>query len=108
MHTLTEGMLPATVSVPYSVSKLAMNALMLEMAKQEKQVPIEQGSKILYQAVNPGHCRTALNGFKGARDPFEGAKVVEEMVCCVRDKYEVGFWVWDGDETHGELKKIIW
>jgi NAD(P)-dependent dehydrogenase (short-subunit alcohol dehydrogenase family) len=72
MHAMTTGSLPPTVSVAYSVSKTAMNALTLEFAKQEDQVQPEQGSKILYQAVNPGHCKTSLNGFKGKRDPIEG------------------------------------
>jgi NAD(P)-dependent dehydrogenase (short-subunit alcohol dehydrogenase family) len=105
MHALTTGTLPHTVSVAYSVSKLALNVLMLEMAKQEEQV---QGSKILYQAVNPGHCKTALNGFRGQRDPVEGVKIVEEMVTCERGKYEVGFWEWEGDEKSGEVKSVPW
>jgi NAD(P)-dependent dehydrogenase (short-subunit alcohol dehydrogenase family) len=105
MHALTTGTLPPTVSVAYSVSKLALNVLMLEKAKQEEQV---QGSKILYQAVNPGHCKTALNGFRGQRDPVEGAKVVEEMITCERGKYEVGFWEWEGDEESGEVQSVPW
>lgn len=108
MHALTTGSLPATVSVPYSVSKLAMNVLMLELSKAEEVVSEKNGSKILYQAVNPGHCKTALNGFKGKRDPFEGVKVVEEMVHCERDRYPTGFWVWEGDEKTGHLEMVPW
>jgi NAD(P)-dependent dehydrogenase (short-subunit alcohol dehydrogenase family) len=108
MHAMTTGSLPPTVSVAYSVSKLAMNALMLEFAKQEDEVRPHQGSKILYQAVNPGHCKTSLNGFRGKRDPFEGVKVVEEMVLCQRDKHETGFWMWEGDEERGQLERMIW
>jgi hypothetical protein len=59
-----------------------MNVLMLDFIKQEEQVENSQGSRILYQAVNPGHCKTALNGFRGQRDSFEGVKVVQEMVVC--------------------------
>jgi NAD(P)-dependent dehydrogenase (short-subunit alcohol dehydrogenase family) len=108
MHAMTTGSLPPTVTVAYSVSKLVLNALLLEFAKQEDQVQSEQGSKILYQAVNPGHCKTSLNGFKGKRDPFEGVKVVEEMVLCQRDKHETGFWMWEGDEESGKLERLTW
>ncbi|KAH7406557.1 hypothetical protein DE146DRAFT_607045 [Phaeosphaeria sp. MPI-PUGE-AT-0046c] len=108
IHALTKGSLPPTVSVPYSVSKLAMNVLMLEMSKSEEHVLPSAGSKILYQAVNPGHCKTALNGFRGSRDPYEGVRVVQEMVLCERDTFETGFWVWEGDEENGELKRVPW
>ena len=50
--------------------------------------------------MSPGHCRTAFNGFRGTRDPAEGAEVVVEIVnqgVEERGKYEgVGFW-----ETRG-------
>ncbi|GME27289.1 hypothetical protein DE146DRAFT_607045 [Neofusicoccum parvum] len=108
MHALTTGTMPATVSVPYSVSKLAVNVLTLEMSKQEEGVKEGEGGRILYQAVNPGHCRTALNGFSGKRDPLEGAKVVEELVCAERGRWEGGFWAWEGDEENGEMKKVRW
>jgi hypothetical protein len=85
-----------------------MNVLMLEMSKAEEDLSDEHGSKILYQAANPGHCKTALNGFRGKRDPFEGVKVVEEMVHCERDRYPTGFWVWEGDENTGHLEGVPW
>jgi hypothetical protein len=85
-----------------------MNVLMLELMKQEEQVEEKQGSRILYQAVNPGHCKTALNDFWGKWDPFEGVKVVEELVVCDRGNYEAGFWFWDGDEDNGAMERVEW
>jgi NAD(P)-dependent dehydrogenase (short-subunit alcohol dehydrogenase family) len=103
---MTTGSLPQTVSGPYSISKLAMNVLMLELKKQEEQVEEKQGSRISYQAVNPGHCKTGLNGFRGKRDPFEGVKVLEEMAVCERGKYEAVFWFWGGDEDNGIMERV--
>lgn len=106
MHALTTGAMPPTASVAYSVSKTALNVLMLEMAKQEAK--IEEGDRILYQAANPGHCKTAFNGFRGQRDPLEGAKVFEELVCSERGTWDSGFWEWEGDEESGKMKTVPW
>ncbi|KAF4625896.1 hypothetical protein G7Y89_g12264 [Cudoniella acicularis] len=62
------GNLPPTVALAYSVSKVAVNALTVEGQKSE--VAREGNEKVEYFAVNPGHCRTGLNGFKGAKDPL--------------------------------------
>jgi NAD(P)-dependent dehydrogenase (short-subunit alcohol dehydrogenase family) len=80
---------PPTVSIPYSVSKTALNALTIDMAKQHKEV--------LFQCASPGHCSTALNGFKGKKEPLEGARVVVELVNCEREAYSTGFWEWEGN-----------
>lgn len=111
MHALSSGSLPPTVSVAYSVSKVAVNALTLEMAKAEEK--IEGGEKrVRFHVANPGHCKTSLNGFRGERDPFEGARVVEEVVYregeeMVGEEKGVGFWVWEGDEE-GRMGRVEW
>jgi hypothetical protein len=33
-------------------------------------------------------------------------KVVEDNLLSERDRYEAGFWVWEGDEENGELQKM--
>lgn len=81
---------------------------MIELTKQEQATSKERGSEILFQAVNPGHCKTSFNGFKGKRDPFEGAKVVEELVFCDRAKWASGFWTWEGDEESGKMREVPW
>ncbi|MCJ1436325.1 hypothetical protein MMC27_005703 [Xylographa pallens] len=79
----TAGSLPPTRVVAYSVSKTALNALSIEMAKSEPNVRV--------YSVSPGHCRTAFNGFSGKKDPLDGAKVVVELVAR-EGKEENGFW----------------
>jgi NAD(P)-dependent dehydrogenase (short-subunit alcohol dehydrogenase family) len=66
--------MPPPVSIPYSVSKTALNALTLEMAK----LPEKEG--VQFHVIGPGRCKTEFNGFRGTRDPLEGANVVVELV----------------------------
>ena len=95
------GLLPPTTSVPYSISKTALNALTVEMSRYG------ENKDVMFQTVSPGHCKTALNGFKGPRDPMEGANVVVECVIRSREKLDnAGFWETDGDSR--ELLKIPW
>lgn len=82
MQVLMSGTMPPAVSVPYSVSKVALNALTAEMSR------LEENRSVMFLLVNPGHCRTAFNGFKGTRDPMEGAVVVVQ--CVVREREELG------------------
>lgn len=84
IHNITTGNLPPTASVPYSVSKVALNALTLELAKVYPDVS--------FYAANPGHCKTAFNGYKGKKDPLEGARVVEELALAEKGVYGSGFW----------------
>ena len=79
------GLLPPTASVSYSVSKAALNALTIQMAMAYPNIGV--------QAANPGHCRTAFNGFRGTKDPRDGAKVVLELVKAEKGKWKNGgFW----------------
>lgn len=43
-------------------------------------------------ADNPGHCKTALNGYRGAKDPLDGAAVVAELALAEKGHYAPGFW----------------
>ncbi len=95
------GLLPPTTSVPYSISKTALNALTVEMSRYA------ENKDVVFQTVSPGHCKTALNGFRGPRDPMEGANVIVECVLRSREELEnAGFWETDGDSR--ELLKIPW
>ena len=70
----TSGKMPPTVSVPYSVSKTALNALTVEMARDPA------NARVRFQCVSPRHCRTEFNGFRGTWEPLEGANVVVKLV----------------------------
>ena len=96
---LTDPKSAKTVSVPYSVSKVALNGLTLEMAK------VFDG--IEFQVVNPGHCATALNNFMGKRDPREGATAAVLLVQrWLNERSECGFWETVGSSW--ELSRVPW
>lgn len=82
--------------MPYSVSKVALNALTLELAKTYADVG--------FYAATPGHCRTAFNGFKGKKDPVEGARVVVELALAAKGEYAGGFWEWE----EGGMREVAW
>lgn len=67
LHLSSTGNLPPSRVISYSVSKTALNALTVEYAKAEPAVA--------FTAASPGHCMTAFNGFRGTKDPLDGAKV---------------------------------
>ena len=97
ISALTSNSLPPTASIPYSLSKVALNVLGLEFAKCWPDVG--------FYAVSPGHCRTALNGFKGKRDPGDGARVVVELALAGEGGFGSGFWGWSED---GGMQKLEW
>lgn len=96
IHRITTGDLPPTASVSYSVSKVALNALTLELAKVYPEVS--------FYAANPGHCKTAFNGYKGKKDPLEGARVVEELALAEKGVYTNGFWQYED----GVMSEMQW
>ena len=89
VHNITSGNLPPTASIPYSVSKVALNILTLEMAKTYPDVD--------FYAANPGHCKTAFNGYRGAKDPLDGARVVVELAMAEKNRFKPGFWQYEED-----------
>ena len=98
---LAAGLLPPTVSIPYSISKTALNMLTVEMSR------IPANKDVEFQLAGPGHCKTAFNGYRGTRDPLEGANVVVELVKAEKGRNKnAGFW-----ETKGaslDLVEIPW
>jgi NAD(P)-dependent dehydrogenase (short-subunit alcohol dehydrogenase family) len=117
------GKLPPTASVSYSVSKVGVNALTVEMQKaedvmlKEREEGGRRGSeggnvigigKTRFWAVNPGFCRTAFNGYRGTRGPVEGAEVVVRLVLDEEGVYgKGGFWQWEEGEEGG-MKVVPW
>jgi NAD(P)-dependent dehydrogenase (short-subunit alcohol dehydrogenase family) len=93
---VTSGKNSSLVVIPYSVSKLALNMMTYEMARAEPDV--------VYHLANPGHCKTAFNGYRGVKDPVDGAKVVVELVCAEKGVYAGGFWEVEEDG----MKVVPW
>lgn len=92
------GTLPPTASVAYSVSKTALNMLTLDMAREAENKDVE------FQIASPGHCKTAFNGYRGTRDPDEGANVAVELVFGERRETRI----WETIGTSKELKVVPW
>lgn len=104
----TSARMPPTQAVAYTVSKTALNALTLEMQKVEDE-RIEKGdSGVKFYLACPGHCKTALNGFRGKKQPVEGAEVVVRLVMDGSD----GEAVWEGGSyvefEDGEMRVVPW
>ncbi|KAJ5267906.1 hypothetical protein N7478_010714 [Penicillium angulare] len=92
----TSGKLPPTASIPYSISKTGVNILTLEMAKVYKNV--------CFYCASPGHCRTALNNYRGKKNPIDGAKVIVELAVSRKGQYDPGFW----ELENGMMSQIAW
>ncbi|GBE82855.1 Short-chain dehydrogenase/reductase tropE [Sparassis crispa] len=88
------GELPPTRSIPYSASKTALNVLTIEYQKLHP------------NTIDPGYCKTGLNGYEGLRDPLDGAGVVVELANAARDKYKSGFWAMENDAE--ECSTVPW
>ena len=65
---------------------------------------LEEFKGILLQLACPGHCKTAFNGFRGTKDPLDGARVVLELALSERDEFKSGFWEFE----NGEMREVPW
>lgn len=96
--------------VAYSVSKAALNSLTIEMQKAEDVLKKDEGKsegwgKIEFWAANPGHCKTAFNGYRGTKDPLDGAEVVVQLVMGERGRWKKGgFWEFE----EGVMREVPW
>lgn len=100
------GHMPPAVVVSYGVSKSALNALTVEMQRSEDaREGKEGGGKVEYFTINPGHCKTGFNGFKGIKDPLDGAEVVVQLATAGRGKWtKGGFWEFE----EGGMREVPW
>ena len=80
-------------SVPYPVSKAALNMVTAMYAKELA------GTGILVNAANPGYCATDLNGRSGFRSAAEGAEVSVTLATLPGDGPTGTLWGyhWGGD-----------
>jgi NAD(P)-dependent dehydrogenase (short-subunit alcohol dehydrogenase family) len=102
--------MPPTAVVAYSISKTALNSLTIEMQKAEDALKDGEGNgegwgKVEFWAANPGHCKTAFNGYRGAKDPIDGAEVVVQLVMGERGRWKKG-WFWEFED--GVMREVPW
>lgn len=68
---------------------------------QEIEAGVGRG-KVEFFAANTRHCKTAFNGFKGTKDPFNGAELVVRLVG--GEGRKGGFWEFE----EGILREVPW
>jgi len=77
--------------------------LTVEMQKTED--AREGGGKVEFYAANPGHCKTAFNGYRGTKHPKDGAEVVVRLVDAERGGFKKGGY-WEFEE--GAMREVPW
>jgi NAD(P)-dependent dehydrogenase (short-subunit alcohol dehydrogenase family) len=78
------------LSVAYSTSKTALNAVTVAFARELA----GEGFKI--NAADPGHTATNLNQFTGPRTPEQGAAIIIELATLANDGPTAGYFNEDG------------
>jgi NAD(P)-dependent dehydrogenase (short-subunit alcohol dehydrogenase family) len=91
--------------VSYSISKVALNALTIEQQKTENARAAEDGVKVDFYTVNPGHCKTAFNGWRGLKDPLDGAEVIVRLVMAVKGEWKAGSFL---EFEEGKMREVPW
>ncbi|KAH8678829.1 hypothetical protein BGZ60DRAFT_525573 [Tricladium varicosporioides] len=100
---LVGGNLPPTTVVSYNISKMALNALTIEMQKGEDVRDGEE--KVEFYIANPGHCKTEFNGYRGAKDPLDGAEIVVRVVSAGRGGLKPGSFL---EFEKGMVREVPW
>ncbi|KAI3335312.1 NAD(P)-binding protein [Ustulina deusta] len=95
--------LPPTLSIDYCVVKAALNMLAVQLQVAED--GNDENNKITFWVASPGHCKTGFNGFKGHKDPLEGAEVVLRLLQSKRGELR-GATFWEFEE--GEFREVPW
>ncbi|KAI1253574.1 hypothetical protein MGN70_005784 [Eutypa lata] len=77
----------------YGCSKAALNLATIEFRNEELREVADEKDRVTFWAVCPGYCKTGLNGFKGFKDPVEGAAVTARLLGSRRGEILSGtFW----------------
>ncbi|KAH7229990.1 hypothetical protein BKA59DRAFT_371535, partial [Fusarium tricinctum] len=94
MTRTTNKELPPVANIDYCVSKAGLNMLLLHLQITENHREGQDG--ITFWAVSPGHCKTAFNGYRGKKDPIEGAESVLRLLESEKGDIDGGtFWEYE-------------
>jgi hypothetical protein len=78
-----------------------MLILHLQVAENHR----EEQPGITFWAVSPGHCKTAFNGYRGKKDPIEGAESVVRLLETTKGEIEAGtFWEYE----NASFQQVPW
>ncbi|KAH8157243.1 hypothetical protein CIB48_g11002 [Xylaria polymorpha] len=95
--------LPPVASIDYCVVKAALNMLTVHLQAAEEAKT--EDNKITFWATSPGHCKTGFNGFRGHKDPLDGAEVVLRLLKSERGDIQGGtFWEFENNE----FRQVPW
>ncbi|RYC58343.1 hypothetical protein CHU98_g7857 [Xylaria longipes] len=87
----------------YCVVKAALNMFTVHLQAAEHVA--NEDNKITFWVANPGHCKTGFNGFRGHKDPLEGAEVVLRLLKSERGDIQEGtFWEFED----GKFRQVPW
>lgn len=78
---------------------------MLTVHLQAAEEAKTEDNKITFWATSPGHCKTGFNGFRGHKDPLDGAEVVLRLLKSERGDIQGGtFWEFENNE----FRQVPW
>jgi hypothetical protein len=94
LSKFADGKMPPTAVLSYRISKAALNSITIEIQKaegalREGEMDGEGWGKVEFWAVNLGHCKTAFNGSRETKAPFDGGEVVVQLVIGERGKWNI-------------------
>ena len=97
--------LPPSINWSYDCSKAALNLAMIEFRNDEIRSIAHPKDHITFWAVGPGHCKTQFNGFRGLKDPVEGAEVVRRLLLSRKGEIPSGtFWEYE----YENFQQVAW
>ncbi|KAH6954431.1 hypothetical protein DER45DRAFT_646205 [Fusarium avenaceum] len=103
MTRTTNKELPPVANIDYCVSKAGLNMLLLHLQIAENHR--EEQAGITFWAISPGHCKTAFNGYRGKKDPIEGAESVLRLLESTKGDIDGGtFWEYE----NGDFQQVPW
>jgi NAD(P)-dependent dehydrogenase (short-subunit alcohol dehydrogenase family) len=95
--------LPPVAEIEYCIVKAGLNIMTLQYHIAEEQRP--EAERVTFWAVSPGHCKTGFNGFRGIKDPVDGAEVVVRLLESEKSAIAGGtFWEFEG----GKFQQPPW
>ncbi|KAK1658991.1 hypothetical protein BDP55DRAFT_564022 [Colletotrichum godetiae] len=103
MTKTANGELPPAASINYCMAKAALNMLTLQLHLAEEGRTTDD--KIVFWATSPGHCKTAFNGFRGSKEPVDGAEVFARLLESERDAIASGTF---SEFEDGEFRLVPW
>lgn len=89
----------------YNCSKAALNLATIEFRNAEIREVAQEKDRISFWTVNPGHCKTGFNSYRGVKDPMEGAEVVVRLLTGRRGEITSGT-SWEFE--HGTFQQVPW